>query len=204
MAGERTFRCEIESHFQGILVQNIYHVRSKIPEVFASQVAITTMDRFVRRLMQLQVYNVIYERLTVTCLNADAPHMYILDLENERPGTDVVALPLPISWKWTGRNIGTVRNFIGGFYLGGLRTIDWNHYGHIADSGVEQARLVRDAIIADLGVGGSQVMQLGTYSRTLKKKFPLTPTNECFYPWSALNFNSYYTSMRKRTPGIGR
>jgi hypothetical protein len=204
MSGERVFRCEIESRFQNQLVQNIYHVRSTIPLVFASQVAITTMEHFIRRIMQLQVYNLTYERMIVTCLNADAPHMYVMDLENERPGTDVVALPLPISWKWTGRNLTPLRNFIGGFYIGGLRSIDFNYSGEIAQTGVQQARAVRDAIMAQLGVGGNQVMQLGTFSRRLNKQFPLTSVNDFFVPWASLNFNSYYTSMRKRTPGVGR
>lgn len=203
MTIHRVFRCEIESRFQEQLVQNIYHVGATIPGVFASQVAITTMEHFIRRIMQLQVFNLTYERMIVTCLNEDAPHMYVADLENERPGTDVVALPLPISWKWTGRNITTNRSFIGGFYIGGLRSIDWSYSGRIAQAGVDQAKAVRDAIISNLGVGGSQVLQLGTYSRTYKKKFPATPTNDLFVPWASLNFNSYYTSMRKRTPGVG-
>lgn len=204
MAGERIFRCEIETNFQNQLVQNIYHVRSKIPEVFASQVAITTMEHFVRRIMQLQVFNVVYERMIVTCLNPDAPHMYVMDLENERPGTDVIALPLPISWKWTGRNITPLRNFIGGFYIGGLRSIDWNYGGYLAETGVTQARAVRDAITTKLLVGGELPMELGTWSRVYHKRFPDRPFNEAFVGWKQLNFNSHYTSMRKRTPGVGR
>jgi hypothetical protein len=204
MAGERVFRCEIEANFQEQLVQNIYHVKSTIPEVYASQVAITTMEHFVRRLMQLQVANVTYERLIVTCLNPEAPHMYVLDLENETPGNDVLSLPSMVAWKWTGRNLGTVRNFIGGFYLYGMPTFDWTFAGQITSGGTLKAKNVRDAIMSKLGVGGDQVMRLGTYSRTLKKKFPAYPVNDCFVPWSSLNFNAHYTSMRKRTPGIGR
>lgn len=204
MAGERIFRCEIEANFQEQLCQNIYHIKSKIPQVFASQVAITTMEHFVRRLMQLQVHNVIYQRLIVTCLNPDAPHMYVMDLENERPGTDVLSLPSVVAWKWTGRNITPLRNFIGGFYLYGMPTFDWTFSGRITDEATVKARNVRDAIINNLGVGGSQVLEIGTWSRTYRKKFPETPFNEAFVGWRTLNFNSIYTSMRKRTPGVGR
>ncbi len=203
MAIDRVFRVEIESRFQNILVQNVFHVGSKIPEVYASQVAITTMEKLIREIMKLQVYNLVYERMIVTCITATAPHMFVMDLENERPLTDVVALPLPISWKWTGRNITPIRNFIGGFYIGGLRSIDWTFNGKVADSAIADVRSVRDNIIASMGVGGSQVLQVGTFSRKLHKDFPANDVKEFFQPWSSLNFNSYYTSVRKRTPGIG-
>jgi hypothetical protein len=204
MAGERLFRCEVETHFQGVLVQNVYHAMSTIPEVFASQVAITTHQHFLRNIMRLQVWNLTYERLIVTCLEPLAPHMYVMDLESERPQTDVVALPLPISWKWTARNITPLRNFIGGFYIGGLRSPDWSFLGRVSDLGMTTAKAVRDDIINSLGVGGSSVIQLGTFSRTYRKKFPQTPLHEAFVPWKQLNFNSYYTSHRKRTPGVGQ
>ena len=204
MPGERIFRCEVESHFQNILVQNVYHVRSKIPEVYASQVAITTAQYFLRNLMRLQVYNLTYERLIVTCLEPLAPHMFVLDMENERPATNVTALPLPISWKWTGRNLTPLRNFIGGFYIGGLRSPDWTYEGKVSSTGILEAKSVRDDILATLGVGGSQVMVLGTFSRRLMKQFPAMNMQDAFVPWASLNFNAYYTSVRKRTPGVGR
>jgi len=204
MTSGRVFRCEVESTIQDTLVQNVYHIRTKIPEVYASQVAITTAEQFLRRLMQLQVYYVIYQRLIVTCLEPLAPHMYVLDMENERPGTDVTGIPLPISWKWTGRNITTNRSFIGGFYLGGLQSPDWNHAGYVSERGVERAKAVRDAIINTLGVGGSSPLEIGTFSRTYHKKFPQTPLKDIFVPWASLNFNSYYTALSSRRPGRGR
>jgi hypothetical protein len=204
MPGERLFRCEVETYFQGILVQNVFHVKSKIPEVYASQVAITMAQHFLRNLMRLQVYNLTYERLFVTCIEPLAPHMYVLDMESERPATNVTALPLPISWKWTGRNLSPIRNFIGGFYLGGLRSPDWTYEGKVSQTGIVEAKAVRDAILQAVGVGGTQVMQIGTFSRRLIKQFPNMTLHDAFVPWASLNFNSYYTSMRKRTPGVGR
>jgi hypothetical protein len=204
MAGERLFRCEVETHFQNVLVQNVFHCLSKIPEVYASQVAITLHQKLLRQIMRLQVYNVIYERFIVTCLEPLAPHMYVMDLENERPLTDVVALPLPISWKWTARNLTPLRYFIGGFYIGGLRSLDWTYNGQVSSTGVQEAIDVRDDIINAVGVGGSDVVTLGTFSRRYRQVFPQTALHDAFVPWKQLNFNSYYTSMRKRSPGVGR
>ncbi len=98
----------------------------------------------------------------------------------------------------------SMRYFIGGFYIGGLRSLDWTYNGQVSSTGVQEAIDVRDDIINAVGVGGSDVVTLGTFSRRYRQVFPQTALHDAFVPWKQLNFNSYYTSMRKRTPGVGR
>ncbi len=199
----RLYRCESVMHYEGQLMQNVVHAMTTSPTVVASQVALVVAQYFLREIMKVQNFNVTYERLLVYSLGEEFVDMYDLDMEAEHPATDVLNLPSMVAWKWTSRNLAQNRNTIGGFYLGGLRSIDFQANGQLTFGGLEAAKVLRDNIINKLGVGGSQPVRLGTYSRTLKLRNPSTPYHDCFFAWANLNFNYRYTSMRKRVPGIG-
>jgi len=199
----KLFRCEVYQHYEGQQMMNVFHAVTVDPTTLASAVATTLSGTLLPSLMKLQNFNVTYERLIAYCLNPEFPHMYDLDLEATHPQTDVINLPSIIAWKWTARNITPHRSFIGGFYLGGLRSIDFFQNGQISGGGLDAARIVRDEIMAAVGVGGNTLVRCGTYSRTYGKKFPQTPIMQLFVPWTSLNFNYRYTSMRKRLNGVG-
>jgi len=200
---KRLYRIQTVTRFQGQLMQNVFHVGTKDLLLTADVLAGEFYNEVCMQIMSLQVYYVTYEALLVTCLEPDWPEYLYYDLEFRRPPLDVIALPSPVAWKWTSRNISNNRNTIGGFYMGGLISSHWAHSGRLSDEGQQTAQHVKGQILTRVGVGGIKQWTIGTYSRTLRKKFPQIPLHSCFFGWSQLNYNTFYTSMRKRVPGIG-
>ncbi len=200
----RIYRVETVTRWQGVLMQNVFHVATKTVTMLAPQLSESFYLDVCIELMKMQVHYVYYEALIVTCLEPTWPEMYYLDLENRQPPVDVTGLPSPIAWKWTGRNAGSSRNQIGGFYLGGLQSPMWTHLGEVSTQGHQAAALFKQNITRTVLLGGSREYVLGTFSRTLRKKFPTRDFHSNFFPWLTLNYNKLYTSQRKRVPGVGR
>lgn len=201
---KKIFRVQTVTRFQNILMQNTFHVGTEDVLLLGEDLADDFYREVCMQIMTLQVFNVVYERLYVTCLNPEFPQFVDWDLDNRRPPLDVVALPNPICHKWTTRNVSTSRNQIGGFYLGGLISSHWNHNAYTSDEGNQSMQHVKGVLMSRVGVGGSRNWTLGTYSRTLRSKFPSLSVQECFFGMSSLNYNRYYTSHRKRSPGVGQ
>lgn len=200
---KRIYRVATVTRFQGQLMQNVFHIGTKDLALTGDVICGEFYNEVCQQVMSLQVYNVAYEALLLTCLNPEWPEYLYYDLENRRPVLDVVALPVPCAWKWTSRNFSNNRNTIGGFYVSGLVSHHWTHNGKLSIEGFQTATHVKGTILSRVGVGGVKAWNLGTFSRTLRKRYPQIPIQSCFTAWSQLNYNTLYTSQRKRTPGVG-
>jgi hypothetical protein len=203
MALQKLYRVEAVQRFQGQLMMNVFHIATTVATHVAADVANNFSTYIMPALMQPQTVYVTWEVLRITCLNPLYPEFMIYDLQDQNPQRDELYMPQPCCIKFTGRNIGRHRGTIGGFYLGGLISSLFDRNGRVSDEGNVVFSSLRNSILQYVGIDGVTLFRIGTYGRETHKQLPNESPLTFFSPYITLNYNRYFTSQRKRVPGVG-